>query len=237
MENTIYFADQIHMPYGPRPKQEIEEFCARITKFLIQRGCKAIVIACNTASAAALKTIREAYPGFTIIGMEPAVKPAAATTKNKIVGILATPTTLKGNLYSATVKRHAIGIHLVEQACGGLAELIEGGAIAGSELNSLLQTYLNPILEANTDTLVLACTHYPFAIDAIRKIVGNSMNIIDPAPAIARHLEDLLRVKSILAFENKIASHTFFTSGDVARFEYFLNSLLGRPYPAQLARL
>ncbi len=187
------------MPYGPRSQDQIRDFCDAIARFLLGQACKAIVVACNTASAAALKHLRETFPQVPIIGMEPAVKPAAATTRTRVVGIMATPATFQGRLFQATAGRVAGDIRLVNQVCDGLAELVEAGNLDGAHTDALLRGVLAPILAANADTIVLACTHYPFVIEAIRRIAGAHVNVIDPAPAIARHLGSVLRMHGLLA--------------------------------------
>ncbi|MCW5626664.1 MAG: aspartate/glutamate racemase family protein, partial [Burkholderiales bacterium] len=143
-EDTIYFADQAHVPYGPRPMEEIRAFSEAITRELLKRDCKAVVVACNTASAAALKHLRETFPGITIIGMEPAVKPAAALTKTGVVGIMATPATFQGRLFQATAGRHAGDIRLLNTVCDGLADAIEASATGGPSAEPLLRRFIDP---------------------------------------------------------------------------------------------
>lgn len=226
-EDTIYFADQAHVPYGPRTQQEIRHFCDAIARFLLEQGCKALVVACNTASAAALKHLREAFHGVPILGMEPAVKPAAASTRTGVVGIMATPATFQGKLFQATAGRHASGVRLISQVCDGLADLVEAGRLDGTETEAVLRRYLEPMLAANADTIVLACTHYPFVIGPIRRIVGKHVDVIDPAPAIARHLGSVLREHALAAGPGVDGRHRFFTSGHAAGFDHALARLLG----------
>lgn len=226
-EDTIYVADQVHVPYGPRGEGEIRGFCEAIARYLLARGCKALVVACNTASAAALKHLRETFPQVPVIGMEPAVKPAAALTKNGVVGIMATPATFQGRLFQATAGRHAVGIRLINQVCEGLAEHVEAGQLEGPETEALLRRCLGPILEAHADTIVLACTHYPFVIGAIRAISGPGVQVIDPAPAIARHLGDVLALQGLKCETARQGLHVFVTSGDPAHFATALRQLTG----------
>lgn len=215
-ESTVYFADQAHVPYGPRGEEEIRWYCDAITRFLIARDCKAVVVACNTASAAALRHLREVFPELPTIGMEPAVKPAAETTRSRVVGILATPATFQGRLYAATAGRHAYAnaVTLIHQVCPGLAELIDAGRQDAPETEALLQGWLKPMLAAGADSVVLACSHYPFVIDSIRRIVGPDVNVIDPAPAVARYLRRVLEEAGRLSVAAAPVSHRFFTSGD-----------------------
>ncbi|MBX9965651.1 MAG: glutamate racemase [Burkholderiales bacterium] len=226
-EDTIYFADQQHVPYGPRSELEIRAFSDGITRFLLERGCKAVVVACNTASAAALKYLRDTLPHVPTIGMEPAVKPAAAMTKTGVVGIMATPATFQGRLFKATAGRHASNIRLINQVCDGLADHVEAGDLDGAATERLLRRFLDPILEAGADTIVLACTHYPFVIEPIRRIAGPGVAVIDPAPAIARHLGTVLTQHGLRRMATRPGQHAFITSGDPQRFESALLRLTG----------
>ena len=235
-EHTVYFADQAHVPYGPRSQEQIRRFCDAITRFLLERECKAIVVACNTASAAALKHLRDTFAHVPFIGMEPAVKPAAATTRTGVVGVMATPATFQGRLFQATAGRFAGGIRLVNQVCDGLADLVETGDLDGGRTDALLRSMLEPILAANADTIVLACTHYPFVIEPIRRIAGADVNVIDPAPAVARHLGNVLKSRGLLGEHADEARHRFFTSGDATMFEAALVRLTGCSGPVSEAR-
>lgn len=235
-EDTIYFADQAHVPYGPRPQEQIRHFCDTITCFLIERGCKAVVVACNTASAAALKHLRETFPALPSVGMEPAVKPAALTTRSGVVGIMATPATFHGKLFQATAGRYASGIRLVNQVCDGLADRVEAGDIDGEETAALLRKYVQPILDAGADTIVLACTHYPFLLEPIRRIAGVTVNVIDPAPAIARHLNRVLQQQGLLGCAGHAARHVFYTTGAAGPYQRALERLAGVEGPVRAAR-
>ena len=215
-EHTIYVADQAHVPYGPRDEVELRRFCEGITRFLLASGCKAIVVACNTASAAALKHLRECFPHVAILGMEPAVKPAAQITRSRVVGVMATPATFAGKLFRATAGRHASGVTLVTQVCDGLAEQVERGDTDSSATEVMLRRFVEPMLAAGADTIVLACTHYPFALDAIQRIAGPRVTVIDPAPAIARHLGDVLGSRQLRNASGSLATHRFLTTGDAA---------------------
>lgn len=225
-EDTLYFADQAHVPYGPRPEDEIRRFCDGIARFLIAQQCKSIIVACNTASAAALKYLRETFAPLPVIGMEPAVKPAAAMTRTKVVGILATPATFQGRLFKATAGRHAADVTLINQVCNGLAELVERGDLDGPETERMLRGFIDPMLAAGADTLVLACTHYPFVLQAIRRIVGEDISVIDPGPAIARHMGNVLDAHGLSAHRDGIGMHRFCSSGDPAAFETALLRLV-----------
>src|SRR5512146_1452236 len=159
-ESVIYFGDQVHIPYGPRPMEQIRDFSEAITKFLLDHGAKIIVVACNTASAAALKYLRETFPDVSFVGMEPAVKPAAEHTHTGKVGVLATPATFQGALYASVVERFANGVELFQSTCPGLVQQIEQGNLNGEETRQIRDEALLPLVEQNIDTVVLGCTHY-----------------------------------------------------------------------------
>jgi glutamate racemase len=212
-ESTWYLADQAHVPYGPRDERELRRFCEAIGRFLIDGGCKAVVVACNTASAAALRHLRDSFPHVPILGMEPAVKPAALVTTSGVVGIMATPATFAGRLFRATAGRHAAHVTLVNQVCDGLAESVERGDVDGPAAEALLRRFIGPMLDAGADVIVLACTHYPFAMDAIRRIAGPGVTVIDPAPAVARHLGDVLAAGGLQRPAGDPPQHRFFTTG------------------------
>ena len=189
--NYIYVSDSAYCPYGPRPQSEIIDRARTITTFLIDKGADIIVVACNTATAAAIKTLREEFT-IPFIGMEPAVKPAALCSKTGVIGVLATKGTLSGTLYNQTLKTYANGIEVVEREGIGLVALVEEGKLNGDETDRLLRKYITPMLEKGADQIVLGCTHYPFLLEAIKQITGNNVEIIDPAPAVAKHLYDVL---------------------------------------------
>ena len=219
-ESVLYLADQAHVPYGNRSATEIQGFCLALADHLVAEGCKAIVVACNTASAVALQPLRRRFPQLPILGLEPAVKPAVALTRSGVVGVMATPATFQGDLYRATVGRHAADVTVVEQVCIGLADLVEQGALEGPECDALLQRFLEPMLAAGADTIVLGCTHYPFVIEAIRRLVGPSLAVLDPAPAVARHLGSVLQRQGLARREAApAAGHRFCTTGDPQAFD------------------
>ena len=233
-ESLVYFADQANLPYGPRPAEEVRRFSEAITTRLLEAGCKAIVVACNTASAAALKQLRERHPDVPFVGMEPAVKPAALHSKSRVVGVMATPGTLQGRMFALAVERFAAGLTLVNQPCPGLVELIEGGAPDSPALEALLRELLRPMLGAGADTIVLACSHYPFAAPAIQRIAGESVQIIDPAPAVARQVARLLEQRQLLAPPGEPA-HRFITSGDPGALRRAAHRLLALDVVAEAA--
>jgi glutamate racemase len=182
----IYFADQKHVPYGPRSMEQVRSFAQSITSFLIDQGAELIVVACNTASAAALHHLRATFPDIPFVGMEPAVKPAAITSQTRTVGVLATPTTFQGELFASVVERFAQGVKVIEQTIPGLVDQIELGLLDHPDTRDMLATAILPLIHQGVDTLVLACTHYPFVVPLIQELVGPHIQVIDPAPAIAR---------------------------------------------------
>jgi glutamate racemase len=188
----LYVADQAHVPYGARPPAEICALSTAITRFLLAQGADVIVVACNTATAAALTHLRQTFPDVPFVGMEPAVKPAAALTKTGVVGALATANTFKSQRYASLLARFAGDVVLVEDACVGLVERIERGELATAETASFLRAILAPMLAQGVDVLILGCTHYPFVRPLLEQIAGPDVVMVDPAPAVARQVAKVL---------------------------------------------
>ncbi len=224
---VFYFADQAHVPYGSRSLEEVRTFSSKITEFLLNLGSAVIVVACNTASAAALQELRAEFPQTRFVGMEPAVKPAAEQTHTGVVGVLATPATFQGRLYSSVVERFASGVTLIQDTCPGLVAEIEKGNLEGAETRRILREAVLPMLEKNIDTIVLGCTHYPFVIPLIREIAGEGVNVIDPAPAIARQAGRVLDSLGIVQLADFKSDVRYFTSGSSTEFKRLLPLLLG----------
>ena len=225
-ENVIYVGDQGHIPYGPRPMEQIRAFSEAITNFLLAHQARIVVVACNTASAAALTYLREKFPQVPFVGMEPAVKPAAEQTLTGKVGVLATPATFQGALYASVVERFANGVELFQNTCNGLVQEIEHGNLAGDETRRILEDALLPMLDNKIDTVVLGCTHYPFVIPLIQQIVGENVRVIDPAPSVARQVRRLLEaggMKNPAVGRGEVRSYT---SGDQAGLKSLLPVLL-----------
>lgn len=225
-EDIIYIADQAHVPYGPRGLAEVRRLSEGIARYLISQGTKLIVIPCNTASAAALRSLRDQYPEFPFVGMEPAVKPAVEQTKTGVVGVLATPTTFEGELYASVVERFGQGVTILQNACVGLVGEIEAGRANGPKAREILSAALLPMLEQGLDTVVLGCTHYPFAFDTIRAIVGDNVRLIDPAPAVARRVESLLDSAGSRNPQPR-GTTRYLTSGDPPQMQLRVKELLG----------
>jgi glutamate racemase len=216
-ERVCYVADAARCPYGPRPAGEVLEFSLGIVKFLLSKKCKLIVVACNTATAAAIDELRRAFPRVPFVGMEPAVKPAAEQSKTRSVGILATAGTLQGRLFSDAKERYAAGVKVHVAAGNGLVELVEQGREDSPEALALLRTCLQPMLDDSVDELVLGCTHYPFLKNSIEKIAQGRMAIVNPAPAVAAQARRLLEQRNLLSSEaGAHAFYEFFSSGSVS---------------------
>jgi len=226
-ESVLYFADQGHVPYGLRGLEEVRGFGQEITRFLLSQSAKLIVVACNTASAAALRTLRVVFPTIPFVGMEPAVKPAAESTHTGVVGVLATPTTFQGALYASVVERFGSGVTILQDTCPGLVGLIEQGELDSPATRVVLEKALQPMLRQGIDTIVMGCTHYPFVIPVIKQIVGPDVRVIDPAPAVARQTTRLLDSMGLRNPELEPGTLRFFTSGNVVQFGAQLPGLLG----------
>ncbi len=231
----VYLADQAHAPYGQRSLDEIRELSDGITRFLLTQGSRIIVVACNTASAAALHWLRRKYPEIPFVGMEPAVKPAAERTRTRHVGVMATPATFQGELFASLVDRFGKEVTVHTQVCPELVPLVEAGELDGEQARAAVRRYVGPLVEAGVDELVLGCTHYPFLRPLIEAAAGPEIEIIDPAPAVARQTARILSQNGWLAAGSALPEHAFFTTGDAARFRVALQGLLGQPFAARQA--
>jgi glutamate racemase len=224
--DLLYLADQARCPYGARSVAELRALSAANTRWLLAHGAELIVVACNTASAAALVWLRLTFPGTPFVGMVPAVKPAAEQTRSGVVGVLATPATIEGELLDEVVMRWAGATQVVRQACPGLVEQIEAGALDAPATSALLGRYLRPLLAAGADTIVLGCTHYPFLSDQIRQIAGPHVAIIDAAPAVARQAARVLHERGLAGSNERHAgSIAYATTGDRDSFARLLRQL------------
>jgi glutamate racemase len=226
---VMYLADQAHVPYGTRSLSEVRRFSAGITRFLLEQGVGVIVVACNTASAAALHELRKEFPGIPFVGMEPAVKPAAAQTFSGVVGVLATPATFQGALYASVIERFANGVTVLQDPCPGLVAEVEAGRLNGQHARQILEKALLPMLERGLDTVVLGCTHYPYVIPLIKDIVGPDVQVIDPSPAIARQTGRILEANGLLMpVQSEVGEMHFFTTGNPEQMRRLLPPLLGQ---------
>lgn len=224
---VIYVADQAHVPYGVRQVDEVRGFTKEITRFLIDQGAKLIVVACNTASVAALSYVRKEFPETPFVGMEPAVKPAAEQTKTGVVGVLATYATFQTDVYNSVVERFAKNVTIIQNHCPGLVNQIEKGDLSGIETRKILESALRPMISQGIDTIVLGCTHYPFVIPLIQEIVGPGVRVIDPAPAIARQTQRLLTENGWLADGRINSEIRLLTTGNSQTIENNLPMFLG----------
>ena len=224
-ENFIYVADQANVPYGKKTLEQVREFSERIVRFLLGKGAKIIVIPCNTATGAALDHLRKTFPEVPFVGMEPAVKPAAESSKTRKVGILATAGTFKSQRYGSLIDRFGQGIEVMENPCLGLVELIEGGKKDSEETQLFLQKVIDPMLKNEVDTLVLGCTHYPFVQPVLESILPKGIKIIDPAPAVARQVQRRLEKLELLAAKED-GLVQFYTTGDVKNFKSQITKLI-----------
>ena len=224
-EDTIYLADSKNAPYGQKSKDEIIALSIKNTEFLLNQNCKIIVVACNTATTNAIKELREKYD-VPFIGIEPAIKPAALQTRTRTVGILATKGTLNSELFYNTVSGFK-NLTVIEQVGHGLVQLIEDGKLGGHEIDELLQTYLNPMLQANIDCLVLGCSHYPYLIPQIKKILPDSVKIIDSGLAVAKQTKAVLEKHGLLNDEDRKSTQIFYTNANPE----VLSTILNKEYP------
>ncbi|MCU0435964.1 MAG: glutamate racemase [Bacteroidia bacterium] len=226
-EELIYVGDSIHLPYGEKSLEEIRRYTEAVVQYLIHSGCKIVVIACNTASAAALSHVREKFPQLPIVGMEPAVKPAVEHTRSGVVGVIATTATFQGQLFASVVERFAGDVTVLKQPCPGLVQQIEAGELETAATEKMLRGWLQPMLAAGMDELVLACTHYPFVLPLLRRICGPDVNVIDPAPALARQTQRVLANAALLNQAAQSGELTYFTTGNTTTFARTLNQLTG----------
>ena len=229
-ENCIYYSDSANCPYGGKTQDFIINRAKEITDFLLNEGADSIVVACNTATAAAISTLREEFP-VKFIGMEPAIKPAAKSTRTGIVGVLATAGTLKASKYLDTREKWAQNVKIVEHIGQGFVELVETGNISGPQAEQIVSTSLIPLLEAGADTIVLGCTHYPFLIGTIQKIAAETFSerdikVIDPAPAVAKHLLEVMQEEGIGQTSPSGYSIELHSSGEPQGLSNTFNSLI-----------
>ena len=222
-ENTIYLADSKNAPYGQKTKEEIIALCEKNTELLLEMNCKIIVVACNTATTNAINELRAKY-NVPFIGIEPAIKPAANNSKTQTIGILATKGTLNSALFSDVVNSYT-NTKIIEQIGYGLVELIEDGEIDSPKMNHLLEEYLRPMVNANIDYLVLGCSHYPYLIPQIKKLIPASIQIIDSGEAVARQTKKVLLEK--VGFNSDTnCKQLFLTNGN----PIVLDAVLGGKY-------
>jgi glutamate racemase len=232
--DTVYVADQVHVPYGVKNPGEVRQLSEAITHFLLDEGAGMVVVACNTASAAALHHLRQLFPDVPFVGMEPAVKPAVAQSSSGVVGVLATPATFQGEHFASLVQRYAGQAKVVTQVCPGLVEAVEEGALYSEDTRKLIARCIAPMLQAGADQLVLGCTHYPFLRRAIVDAAGPGVTVVDPSPAVARQVAHVLASSGLISEETRSGieeaasgHHLFYTTGELAPFAGLLERLIG----------
>jgi len=210
-EDFIYFADSRYAPYGSKSAQAIQSRCFAVADFLLEKGVKSLVVACNTATAAAIADLRQRY-ALPIIGMEPAVKPAAAASKSGVIGVLATVGTLKSAQFAALLESYGRNVQVVTQGCDGLVECVERGELNSPNTLTLIAQYCAPLLNQGADTIVLGCTHYPFLRAQIQQCVGPDVILIDTGAAVASRLQHVLATHDLLAMPNRASNTTLWTN-------------------------
>jgi glutamate racemase len=235
-EDLIYVADSGFAPYGDRPEEYVRGRAVAIMEFLRSQGAKAVVVACNTATGIAVDALRAGYD-VPIVAIEPAVKPAAAHTRSRVVGVLATTQTLAGQKFARLVRSHAGDVEVLTQACPGLVEQVEAAELASPSTRVLVEQYLRPLIDKGADTIVLGCTHYPFLGELIRDVAGPSVTVLDSAGPVARELRRRLQASGLLADDNHRGSETFWTTGSTEQVRAVIAQLWGgdvdvRPVPS-----
>lgn len=214
-ESIVYYGDGKNCPYGEKPKEQILRISDQIVTFLIDKGCKIIVLACNTATAEAIDYLREKYPHIPFVGMEPAVKPAVLSTKTGVVGILATAPTLEGRLFRETTAKYSDKVKIIPVVGEKFVNIVEKNIIDAPETEAQVRQVVTPLIEQNADRIVLGCTHYPFLLNVIKNIIGDrEIEIVNPAPAVARRVRDILAEKSNFAPAYNLPEYRYFTSSD-----------------------
>lgn len=246
-QSYIYYADSANCPYGEKSREFIIDRAEHITEALARDGAEIIVVACNTATAAAISTLRGRYSDASdpavrdrvlritcgrrdhlkFIGMEPAVKPAAAITRSGVVGVLATAGTLGGMKYRSVCEQFAKGVTVREHVGQGFVELVEQGITDGRETEETVRRSLQPLLDAGADIIVLGCTHYPFLKDVLSRIAGPGVTIIDPAPAVARHLAEVMEKEGIPPSDRTLPEIRLYSSGDAGKLQALYRKLIG----------
>ena len=225
-ERLIYVADSGHVPYGDKPASYIEQRSLALTRFLIEQGADAIVIACNTATAAAAAMLRSHF-NIPIVAMEPAVKPAVAATRSGVVGVLATVGTLESARFAALLERYAGEVEIVTQGCPGLVEQVERGDLNGMQTRELITRYTAPLLARGADTLILGCTHYPFLAPLITEVVGPDIVLVDTGVAVARQLQRRIQIELPGRASGTSADAQFWISGDATQASSIISVLWG----------
>jgi glutamate racemase len=214
-EDLLYVADSRYAPYGDQSDETIERRAIAIAQFLVSQSAKAIVVACNTATGLAIEALRSQFP-VPVVGMEPAVKPAALKTQSGVIGVLATRQTLASAKFSKLLTAYGADVQILRQPCPGWVEQVEQGDLSSQETQLLVEKYVAPLLAKGADTLVLGCTHYPFLMPVIRVVTGPAVTILDPSAAVARELRRRLQTGDLLSRRALQGTERFWTSGSLA---------------------
>ncbi|MGQ9724076.1 MAG: glutamate racemase [Tepidimonas sp.] len=233
-ERLIYAADSGHAPYGDKSPAYVQRRAEHILRQFQRVGCKAVVVACNTVTGLSILALREQYPGWPIVAIEPAVKPAATLTRSGVIGVLATRNTVDSPGLARLIATHAAGVRVLPQACPGWVERVEHGELDGAQTEADVANRVRPLLAAGADVLVLGCTHYPFLRPVIQRVAGPDVTVLDPAPAVARELARRLAQTSSAAQDLAAGDVTFWTSGDPSHVGHVISLLWGqsvRPQP------
>lgn len=225
-EDTLYVADQAHVPYGSRSLDEVQAFSEGVARFLLDQGAKIIVVACNAASAAALHYLRNLFADVPFVGMVPAVKPAAENTRTGIVGVIATQVTFQGKLFASLLAEHGNDVKVFTRIGHGLVQAVESATLHTAETRALLQNCIVPLLAAGADHLVLGCTHYSFLLPSIEQLVGPGITVIDPAPAVASQTARILAQRRLANSPEHRGCCVFCTSGETKAFAAAIERLL-----------
>ena len=231
-EPLVYLADSAHLPYGDKPAAYVRTRARACAAFLLDRGCKAVVVACNTATAAAVEDLR-ARIEVPIVAMEPAIKPAVQVTRSGVIGVLLTSGTATSGRYVQLLERHGNGVSVVTQTCPGLVERVEAGDVSSAQTRALLEGYVTPLLARGADVLILGCTHYPFLRPVLDQIVSAGVSVVDAGAAVARQVRRRLTDVGLLSTES--AAPEFWTSGDAQRFARIRARLYPCPAPGVIA--
>lgn len=232
-ENLLYVADSANAPYGEKTAQFITDRSLAITQFLLDQQAKAIVVACNTATSAAIATLRARY-NVPIIGMEPAIKPAVSKTGSGVVGVLATTGTVSSEKFAGLLSRFDRNVKIIVQPCPGLVEQVERGELDSDRTRALIQKYVEPLLRQGADTIVLGCTHYPFLLQLIQQTVGANVAVIEPSEAVAREVKRRLEVVQLTSTEMSSGQEQFWTSNETVSAREVLVQLWGKAVELQL---
>jgi len=222
-EHLVYVADAAYVPYGQKSPEQIRHRAESIGAFLVRQRVKAIVVACNTATAAAIDALRASLP-IPIVGVEPAIKPAVAATRSGVVGVLATPATLASERYRSLIERFAGGMRILAQPCAGLAEYIERGDLDGERTEQLLRGFVEPLLAERADVIVLGCTHYPLVAHIVQRLSGPGVAVIENGTAVAREVARQLELAGAARLGGT-GSEIFYASGPTPRIEPLLTAL------------